>query len=423
MHTEHDMEMSATLKTGALAHPSIRIESITSRIETLIWPWARCKTKPPFSPEELVVMALASTKIPMYELDIANWIMDHCPYYAAIARREFFSPSHRHTSLGRKAACDDEDWDCCFPKRLSAVLLQFEVPVKEIELSVSDEEDGDEEDEQLWITSAPEARIFLHDRIQTSLNGVNTTDHFPFMRLPPELRLTIYELVFGFPRSGIFLELERKSLHVFARSYQGLGDSDDTENSRTLNCRPPTEALALLQTNKQIFQEAVPVFYNINTIVCLSVKELDRFLLITPESRRKHIRHIRFYYVPSDADSAASAFRRLKMMKHLQRLDIDIDGEEWLEHKNSKDKQVYPDLLKLPGLATLRSVRGLRSVTFDGDCEAVREHLAAEMVKPKPVKRSSDGGKKRKAAGNERGGKSGGKSKSKKAAQFHCRRT
>lgn len=52
------------------------------------------------------------------------------------------------------------------------------------------------------------------------------------------------------------------------------------------------------------------------------------------------------------------------------------------------------DVLKVTGLQILRKMRGLKKVTFHGDCDIVRADLVPEMMKPKEA---TKGARKRKA--------------------------
>ncbi|KAK5127482.1 hypothetical protein LTR85_006821 [Meristemomyces frigidus] len=346
----------------------------------------------------------------MTELDIANWVMDRFPYYNNLARKQFCHPTHAATAKGWKRACVG---DCCFPEKISAAFSQFEVPVKAVEMEPGEDSDSELPDanEQHWITSTSEARIFLRSTLHAASTGTGTTQHFSFLKLPAELRQNIYELALGFPRSGVYFQYSHRfghppkpeSLYTRTRDYEATlevdGDEDtkdDIEYAGELRCPPTSEVLALLQANKQIHREAVAVFYSINTFIGGSVRELYNMLATMPEDRRKHVGHIKFTYHVQDAGIAPSSFRLLKNIEHLRRLDITIYERIWLEEKNWKGKQVYPSIEKLPGLATLRSVRGLRALAFHGDCENFKAYLEPEMMKVKPKKRAVATAKKRK---------------------------
>ncbi|KAK4549697.1 hypothetical protein LTR36_004998 [Oleoguttula mirabilis] len=300
--------MSAEQHPGAVQEamdqPEAGDDGLATEITNAVQPWACRNDKPPFSAEELVVMALAWTQAPMTELCIAQWITDRFPYYVQLACREIFE----------------------------SVCLDY---------------------------------------------------------------------LFGYPssrsKSGLFFALTRS--HE-TNTDGNIGHRGDPTYTAKLKCRPLTEILALLQVNKQIYQEALPVFYSVNTFICYSIHELDKLLKCASESRRKHIGHIIFNYSPSDTQPASSAFRLLKTVEHLRKLDITVDESAWLDVKNRKGEPAYPDLEKLPGLATLRIIRGLKTVTFHGDCEKLRAYLVPEMTKPKSKKKASTGAKKRTVDGD-----------------------
>jgi hypothetical protein len=72
---------------------------------------------------------------------------------------------------------------------------------------------------------------------------------------------------------------------------------DGKDHSKLMKCyhtEPLGKILALLGTNRQIFREAMPVFYNINHFHAVGVEEAVRMLQHCGPERRKHFKSISF---------------------------------------------------------------------------------------------------------------------------------
>lgn len=105
---------------------------------------------------------------------------------------------------------------------------------------------------------------------------------------------------------------------------------DNTGNWTTINCEkytpPPRELMPLLLANRQIFQEAMPVFYNVNTFRVDNFLELMRLLRFCGATRRAHFTHIEVRYPDHVSRSTAKkAFDLLAEAKQLQSLKVWVD--------------------------------------------------------------------------------------------------
>lgn len=143
--------------------------------------------------------------------------------------------------------------------------------------------------------------------------------------------------------------------------------------------------------------------YNINSFICRNIGELSGLLRHTPEHRRNHIRHITFTHLPDNCTVklTTETFKLLKTLKGLRTLDIVISTPWWSELKKKDGKPKYEDMLKLPGLHILKSMRGLEKMVIHEDDGTIGEFLVPEMTKPIPVKAETTkktAGRKRKVA-------------------------
>ena len=368
------------------------VSSLAEDLENLISPWTESETQPPFSTVELAVMALAIKGKALTFTDIIEWVIGTFRYHH----------KHRDTIRGHR----DVEFSAY---AVGEALRGLDAPVSE-GLGVIGP--------RVWTIALPEARIFFAARLRAP-EAAQIEQPFPLLRLPPELRLKIYEMVLALPPSGICLTsvsnvqtspaghcsvLRRSVFRASTRSYDTAMDYASIASSGKFDkllfrSRPATVLLALLQCCKQIFSEAVHIFYSINHFYCGSLFSLAAMLEQTPAGRRKYIKHISFAWHPYAEGDSAKAFRLLKEAEGLQRLDIMTSESAWEKSVKIRGKQRgakrHVDLLKLPGLATLRTVRGIPAVNFHGDCATLAAYLLPEMRKSKQAAKLKAGPKKR----------------------------
>lgn len=124
---------------------------------------------------------------------------------------------------------------------------RYEVPVRRAPLCMQ-EDDGVRNHTWLcdlsWAVDPAAARIFLRPHLYGEACGP-----FPFLDLPGELRTTIYDYVLSYP--DLRLQGGRQAMAWLGYPL-GLGNAN--------------ELLAITQVNKQLYHEALPVFYGANML-------------------------------------------------------------------------------------------------------------------------------------------------------------
>ena len=128
----------------------------------------RNNQRPPFSPEQIVTMVLVIGAEPTTEEQIVDWIVKTFSYYGDVFHKKGLPGFDNYDVLG-----------------LYSTMRSLEIPAVQMADTV-------------WQVCATEARLFLRNAV-----GPATTNPFPFLQLPPELRHIIYNLVFAYPRAGI----------------------------------------------------------------------------------------------------------------------------------------------------------------------------------------------------------------------------
>ena len=388
--------------------PTILSESqqkrnLEKRLREAIAPYKNGYTMPPFSFPELLVIAVVLNKWRKSKKGIHHWILQNFGYYRELA---LINQSNlgKHNDPNRKLAMRlSED--------INEAFMDFEAP-----LFRQQQEDIHADDKLLypessidagrWVVQSPAAaKHFLRRHLVTAPARSRACR---FMALPTELRLRIYEYALLFPKSGVQIQdryTRPKTLLAFSKDYDKAATrvlasgqmsrgvrSQDYCLPRRLNGPLISSHLALFSVNKEIYQEAMPVFFGDNLFVCKSTRDLHDLLFGTTEERRNHIRYIAFSIIHDCKHYAAKTFKLLATLPRLRHLDIWINEDSFKTDK--KGLAGLPGFV-LPGFPALRSMRGLEAVRFHGECDTIKNVLEAEMTKPKKEKKTAVAGKRK----------------------------
>jgi hypothetical protein len=225
----------------------------------------------------------------------------------------------------------------------------------------------------LWNMDLAEARIYLQRTV-----GFAPPGSFPFLGLPAELRTIIYEMVFQYPASGLWLDRYRWDRDHTARFQVASKHfaEEFSQDGRALDIirrygqrfgQSSQEALSLLSVNRQIYEESLPIFYRNNLFYCPKVTKLGQYLRGLAPARRQHLRQIAFKYLPQDVDVTPAAFQYLGSLPNLRKLYVEIDEDVW-----SRIGFTHP------GLAILGGIR-VDEAVFNGNCPTIAPVLKLEM--------------------------------------------
>lgn len=260
----------------------------------VLLPWKSQKVKPPFSPVELLTLALGSTSKDLTEREILRWIKVNFHYYRLLEKRSSMDPERlAFSSL-------DEGFQA------------YKAPTQK--------DQGGSSGDVVWKISPDEARVYLQQRY-----GYKPSGAFRFLDLPSESRAVIYDMVFQYPTSGLWFihrdypfQIMTKDLKMpfsFAKWTKQITWPHPGPYTQSMG-----EALKLLLVNKQIFDEASPSFYRLNLFYCDSTCRAYNFLQKLPSYRRQQITQFAFEYGPYDTEYASRLFDYLASLPNLQRL-------------------------------------------------------------------------------------------------------
>lgn len=135
---------------------------------------------------------------------------------------------------------------------------------------------------------------------------------------------------------------------------------------------PLGKVLALLSANRQIFQEAMPVFYNINTFRAENPYQLVRMLRHCGARRLAYFSRIElaFDYKSDQPQLQKQAFRLLAQAKLLQ--DIHIVSSDGTFPLSKTAEIIIPKSIPWVNLLVGLNTRSLR---FRGDCPRIEAYV------------------------------------------------
>lgn len=332
---------------------------LKEEIMAVIRPYAQSQNEPPFSAGELSVMAWVCCKNAsdiVTEEQIFEWIVRCFGYYTEIAKRNGTKPGAYNGGLSLKLGLRP------LLKSLFAMTSVEGGPLYRVcdwEFSFNYERKH-----QAFASTQAGARSYLRRALGSELQ------HFTrFLDLPPEIRMMIYAEVFAHEEPLRFLNpnLNRRNPRKARRllELEEYVSRDMTENTAVADGNwdireiqyevvgPSRNILSLLSTNHQVFREAMPVFYSVNTFDVVDIWSLVRMLRLCGERRRAHFAHIRFYHHHQVKNATAKIAANLLAQVHLQHLTV-------LSHDNGMP---LGDALKENWSILLRGV-GLRILEF-----------------------------------------------------------
>lgn len=164
---------------------------------------------------------------------------------------------------------------------------------------------------------------------------------FPLMRLPVEIRLIIYEL--HFLQAGEVPEEEKNC------------PAGESCCAKIYNRNVPVRMLWM--ASKQIYQEAMPIYFRTKSFRFLEVESLLSFLRIIGPHHRQHIAKITLYLRLIDN---AKVFKRIAQCPSLEHLSVVTQPYTYRRM----------DLMRRPAIRSLLKIRNLKSVHF----EVLRHH-------------------------------------------------
>ena len=341
------------------------IKDLQTKVRAVIIPWTSSDQEPPFTPPDLLTMALILNNRTMDESEILDSVERNFRYYrilVANAPRYWHDDEFEH---GESRTFKDLEAS----NEMSVGFNSYVIPA----IATSTGE---------FTLCINEARIYMQQRFGPSPDG-----DFPFFRLPAELRSVIYDMVFQYPIGGLLVPYGGG---VFETMTQSLTEPFSTAawhgrkwwSHHGYYTQSFSNVLQLLLVNKQIHEEAFPCFFRLNLFYFATCRAAYDFLNGLVPYRRQHISRIAIHYSRRDTEYGPRVFDYLASLPNLQKLYVNIDEDKW--NRPFIGKQI--DILKIPGLEKLRKV-GVEEVIFTGNSPKIAAYLKAEMERRGAKKR------------------------------------
>ncbi|KZF19253.1 hypothetical protein L228DRAFT_271498 [Xylona heveae TC161] len=226
---------------------------------------------------------------------------------------------------------------------------------------------------------------------------------FPFLKLPAELRNEIYhyhllaseKIKPTLPDDTSFVRTHLARCPLNSHMVRGRIKCTDCFSGNEEIIRIPPSSLSLLLVNKQIYNEALSIFYHENHFVFANTGELGNFLKAIGPKRRKFISKLTFGF----GWGAHQAFKLLAESLFLKELHINMDLNQ--RHLGVHHKYFVPSMMRLAtGMPALSKLRGLEIVELTGqdktargivdvnDEGAVGPWLKEQLLQPREEKRT-----------------------------------
>lgn len=375
-------------------------EGVRTEIEALIQPYKTEARKPPFSTAELVVMViLCSDEHFLNRADILSLILKTFMYYRDVLINSYSSFAQAHgTSLDRMPAV---------VPRFDEAFGLYDVPLRVTFDGYYDSDDSDDEEYPLvlgaaeleYTVQACAGRVFLNKWLDARRKGT-----FPSLKLPAELRIDIYELLFRYPDSGFHISsiprrgLFREPNQVAVRLCERIDGQAahrfhwQTAQAAKADVRvgPMNNLLALLSTCKQIYAEAMPYFYRTNTFHFDRCFALHEFLPSMPAERMQHLRVLKLTGLASEVESFRPGMKALEGVQALKRLEVTFHDADWLQmsyieqRKLTRSKKDFTAIEQVPGFKSLAiAASRAEKVVFHGECPLVKAYVETEAARLK----------------------------------------
>ncbi|KAI6842993.1 hypothetical protein KC340_g11703 [Hortaea werneckii] len=372
--------------------------SLVDRIQKAIAPYGYNSMKPPFTPDELFTMAIAVNCQPVTKGQVLKWVFTNFKYYRNLVEEEFVdgNPKQFYNNDGLYWRSPETD-SGRFRSNIN------EVPRKH-DLYLKTESMKDGMDKYTMTVASCERSLSKVLRPKQELNR----KAFRFLDLPSELRNAIFDLVFQYPRTGLLFATKGQKTAMIdsPADYDTKGWHKYGKLERTAKV---ADVLAPLLVNRQFYEEAKGCFLAVNHFHFSNLRAMSVTLAKISELQRRHIQHLTLDYGVEHYDlrDARKAIALLATCG-LKKFNLHLEEDKWKELGTTSRGKVFKhrmDMMNIPGLRRLRTMRGLEEVNFYG-CPTVEALIKADMLKPKPKpKQKRTGGTKRKAEGENEGGK------------------
>lgn len=362
---------------------------IRNRIEFAVQEWRTSTTRPRFTAEQLLLMALMHGQCALTLQDAFKWVIRMFPYYQDLLAEIHFEGAYF------SGPPDDKRKEIkALRSNIIDAVSSFEFPFERMNDNIQARLDR-------WICPARDSTILLHSFLGEP--DSKPTKGFNFFGLPVEIRDLIYDMVFAYPRCGLIFEWQmdtrlriKDTFSIRSRSYQHRPDLAEWEpdragywsmNQDTFTTGRFKDILAPLMTCRQFHDEAMPAFFRINHFCFWTPVALFAFLHNVGGRRAQHLTQVTLTLTVTGLESpaAVTGVRLLSELEHLRVLSLCFNESRYMAEYDFSiwDTESNDPLRGLTALPELRRIRGLKEVNFVGPCPLLEKALKRSMCAPK----------------------------------------
>ena len=228
-----------------------------------------------------------------------------------------------------------------------------------------------------------DANVYLHKWLKNDCEQV-PEQALTFFSLPPEIRNCIYERVCTFGWPGLLVRPEGFRVTRRKTSEDMLGE--EVENLRA----PPVQTLLeLLLVNRQMYDEALPIFYGRNWFKFDTPYEFYKFIKGSADERVQLLRQV---IITCDTTFRGIkgyelGAKALSTFTKLQSLEVIIHDKSWFDRELIRKvygAENYSHPRELPGIQNLAyALNNAARFKIFGSCPQIRAYLATEIAKLK----------------------------------------
>lgn len=356
-----------------------RLSKLKHAVHQFVAPYTSRAVKPPFRDDEVILMAAIC-----------------CPYQRFTRRAVFASLIQIFSYYGQKALKLYMDGFGYREGHTAYSIMEgFETAFRTYGLPLEKVEDSDigrhNIMQQLWTVNTAAAWQWLSDHLSPRV-----PDGFNFLGLPAELRLQVYEYVLTYSAFYMESSTDRRGL-VPLVAMSGAHEEDalpllaDPHEAYHTTCphfhKLPLiqDMLAILTVNKQVYREAVPIFYGVNHFYLRHPSGLNSLTRALAPSRLKHVARITFDY-EHDTVKETKKFGRtlldLSRSEGLKHVVLRASDSAWfVDVKNLRSRvPKYQQPGQLPSIDQLCELLStVSSLQIVGHCPRIEAYIRAKM--------------------------------------------
>ncbi|KAK3661209.1 hypothetical protein LTR56_000332 [Elasticomyces elasticus] len=332
---------------------------LKAEIEAVIAEYTKSDSgKPPYTTAHLVVMAaVCNHENDVSKASVLRWASSTFPYYTREAIEGYITSQERwHMSFGAPRGV---------APGITKAINTYEMPLQTILQDPANP--GAYPRITLRVLPAP-ARIFLRSLLEPTRPGV-----FAFLDLPSEMRNRIYGLLLTFSKDGLYVSVpsmmalqcrEAESYDASIKIHPG----DDKWNYQRADAPPLREILAILQTCKQIYKEAMPWFYGGNRFRLKCPWGLTTSALSLAPSRMEHLSDLLEVRFKGGDD---------------EWLNMEANAREYMGITGADSLTRIEQIPMFPSLALVAA--RARELAITGPCPQIEEYLKGEVARLKQM--------------------------------------